>query len=270
MSAEQALQIVRGISQAAEIESAGTDNAEGLREAAGRVCASLMFFLEHPDSRVQVHCAGTMKKCFERYSDAISAEDMVKVRRAYTRCIQTAKENTLDGDRQVALRILGWIVSRADGEDYARAQNDEEEDLVTCPAKDRGGQVAVKAVGQKDDEELRAGLLAEVIKLPQVVSVTFEAFENHIPPLKTSRLERLSFSLLVVVLESLPWLLLHVHGLKIGCLVSAAVCWILPHVFVLLAGGVYDCRNQIGIGLQKCTVSGRSAALLKNERRAKS
>lgn len=173
MSAEQALLIVRGITRAAEGNEDGTEETrEKLRVAAGKVCNSLMFFIEHPDNRVQSHCANTLKKCYERYPCSISDENMVLVRRAYQNCIKTAEENTLRGENETALKLFAWIVSRADGADFARAQDLEEPGVG---AKDQGGQVAVKASSQKDDEQLRSAVLAEVIKLPQVVSVTFEA-----------------------------------------------------------------------------------------------
>mmetsp|Transcript_28746 Transcript_28746/g.67610 ORF Transcript_28746/g.67610 Transcript_28746/m.67610 type:complete len:337 (-) Transcript_28746:65-1075(-) len=173
MSAEQALLIVRGITRAADVAEDGTaETEERLRVASGKVCHSLMFFIEHPDNRVQCHVANTLKKCYERFPCSISDENMVTVRQAYANCIKTAAENTLQDDNETALKTLAWIVSRADGADFARAQDLEE---VEVGAKDQGGQVAVKASSQKDDEQLRSAVLAEVIKLPQVVSVTLEA-----------------------------------------------------------------------------------------------
>ncbi|CAE7384575.1 unnamed protein product [Symbiodinium pilosum] len=174
MSAEQALQIVRGISSAVTGVERSDANDQEMRAAAGRVCTSLMFFIEHPDSRVQVHCVGMVRKCYERYRDAISEEDMPKVRQAYANCVKMAAEDTLIEDKKTALNMLGWIVSRADGAEFARSYHDDELD-VTSKAKDQGGQVALKEPLQQDNEELRASLLEQVIKMPQVVSVTFEA-----------------------------------------------------------------------------------------------
>uniref|UniRef100_A0A7R9ZYJ6 Uncharacterized protein n=1 Tax=Pyrodinium bahamense TaxID=73915 RepID=A0A7R9ZYJ6_9DINO len=185
MAASGALNVVRQIQTLAE----GPRTPE-MRECLGQVVSSLLFFLDHPDSRVRLSAARTLVKLSRGYTEDMQRFDLGRARSALARCRKADADGAADVDNEELQQLLGEML--AVGEPLAaRPDGAVSSAAVPAPAPtetavssttggsdavaagDDRGQVVLK-VGQNTNGKLKAAILEGVVVLTGVVSVTFE------------------------------------------------------------------------------------------------
>uniref|UniRef100_A0A7S4Q7M2 Uncharacterized protein n=1 Tax=Alexandrium monilatum TaxID=311494 RepID=A0A7S4Q7M2_9DINO len=188
MAAAGALNVVKQIQALAE----GPRTPE-MRECLGQVVSSLLFFLDHPDSRVRLSAARTLVKLSNGYREDMQRFDMSRARSALARCKNAEAEGIASVDSEELRRLLGEILEEAGSEDPRPSSSIASLSAAPAPdaraaaatssttgasdvgaaAPDGRGQVVLK-VGHSTDGRLKAAILEKVVVLPGVVSVTFE------------------------------------------------------------------------------------------------
>jgi len=186
MAAAPALNVVKQIQSLAE----GPTTPE-MQECLGQVVSSLLFFLDHPDSRVRLSAARTLVKLSTNYSEEITKLDVSRARSALQRCRKAEADGAANLDSQELQALLeellgdrvtnsvpsGGVDSKAPaiqiGGSAAAATTTTSANAPATSATDERGQVVLK-VAQNTDGKLKAAILEKVVVLMGVVSVTFE------------------------------------------------------------------------------------------------
>lgn len=188
MAAAPALNVVKQIQSLAE----GPTTPE-MRECLGQVVSSLLFFLDHPDSRVRLSAARTLVKLSTNYAEELKKLDVSRARSALQRCRKAEADGAanLDSQELQALleELLGDRVSSKSPPDGIPGKALVSGAAATTPASatapsapsgsgstsatEERGQVVLK-VAQNTDGKLKAAILEKVVVLMGVVSVTFE------------------------------------------------------------------------------------------------
>mmetsp|Transcript_71492 Transcript_71492/g.126279 ORF Transcript_71492/g.126279 Transcript_71492/m.126279 type:complete len:326 (+) Transcript_71492:48-1025(+) len=139
-----------------------------MRDCLGSVVTSLLFFLDHPDSRVRLNAARTLLKLKEGYSEDVASLDLARARSALKR----GQEAEADGNSDVDGQELRGLLMELLGEGKAR-DRPPLETAVAAAADEERGQVVLK-VSEQADSKLRAAMLEKVVAVDGVVSMTFE------------------------------------------------------------------------------------------------
>lgn len=188
MAAAPALNVVKQIQSLAE----GPVTPE-MRECLSQVVSSLLFFLDHPDSRVRLSAARTLVKLSSNYPQDIMKLDVSRARSALQRCRKAEADGAANSDSQELQALLEDLLgdrvssngvpsgasSKAPVSDPAAmttasaAAPSMPSGSGTISATEERGQVVLQ-VAQNTEGKLKAAILEKVVVLMGVVSVTFE------------------------------------------------------------------------------------------------
>eukprot|EP00931_Biecheleriopsis_adriatica_P007369 TRINITY_DN108659_c0_g1_i1.p1 TRINITY_DN108659_c0_g1~~TRINITY_DN108659_c0_g1_i1.p1 ORF type:complete len:374 (+),score=109.86 TRINITY_DN108659_c0_g1_i1:29-1150(+) len=174
MAAGAALGVVKQIQALAD----GPPTPE-MRDCLGQVVASLLFFLDHPDSRVRMNAARTLLKLTTGYPDDMLNLDLSRARSALERCQASLAEGNNDTDSE---EFQDLLTSLLEGSTNGHSKDARRSDPATSSAaaaatssekKQQRGEVVLK-VGDAADSKVRAAMLDKVVAVAGVVSLTFE------------------------------------------------------------------------------------------------
>jgi len=178
MAAANALNVVRQIQALAD----GPKTAE-MRECLGQVSTALLFFLDHPDSRVRQGAARTLAKLRLGYPEEVQKLDLSRAKTALARCKAAADDGTEDQDgrefRRSLLELLGEAEKPTDNGGGASPSSQPPSAAASAPASWGGasssdrGEVILR-IGAETNSKVKAAILEKTVKLGGVVSVTFE------------------------------------------------------------------------------------------------
>lgn len=167
MSAASALQVVKQIQSIAE-----QPPTPELRACLNQVVSSLLFLLDHPDSRVRTNAARAMRSLCTGYAAEIRSLDLAKARAVLARCRLAATEgSTMEGEEELQ-RILEDVL----GEEVTSKDTVDNTDIVQPshgPPNENRGEVVLQ-VGEHADRKIRTAILESVVHVAGVVSVTLE------------------------------------------------------------------------------------------------
>lgn len=182
MSAVAALNVVKQIQALAE----GPQTPE-MRACVGQVVNSLLFFLDHPDSRVRLSSSRALLKLSEGYSEEMANIDLRRARTALERTRKSIESGTADVDAEELRATLAEMLEAAPGTGASAASNasapadDEAKEALLqesqpAPASSStaGGRGEVVLKAPNADAKLKAAILERVVAISGVVSVTFE------------------------------------------------------------------------------------------------
>ncbi|CAE8628095.1 unnamed protein product [Polarella glacialis] len=158
MAAAAALGVVKQIQALAD----GPPTPE-MRDCLGQVVSSLLFFLDHPDSRVRISAAKTLVKLNSDYPDDVKKLDVSRARSALAHAEEGGDQDS-EELRNLLQRFLGEDVDNG-------ATNGRP--LGEVFSSGPRGEVVLK-VSEQADGKVRAAMLEKIVALPGVVSVTFE------------------------------------------------------------------------------------------------
>lgn len=180
MAAENALKVVRQIQALAD----GPKTPE-MRECFPQICSSLVYFLDHPDSRVRLGAARTLLNLSRSYPEDTPKLDLTRARNALERwkAAMAAGSNEDDSiDLTITLQELLGEVDRPDlqeqdaSEKTVHAGNvvaDVGEATSGPPFTDRRGEIILK-INAETDGQVKGAILEKAVQISGVVSVTFE------------------------------------------------------------------------------------------------
>jgi len=186
MAAANALNVVKQIQALAE----GPATQE-MRQCLRQVAQSLLFFLDHPDSRVRLGAARTLLRLSAIYPDEMSRLDLGRAKQVLIRCESKVAEGCIDTDVQELIPLLGELL-RGQGSSAtlvgdaikaavaapAVAEDTESADAASPsdagpPAADGRGEVVLK-IGEETEAKVKARILEKVVAVNGVLSVAFE------------------------------------------------------------------------------------------------
>lgn len=164
-----------------------------MRDCLGQVASSLLFFLDHPDTRVRLGSARTLIKLAASYSEEMQKMDLSRAKAALKRCDAKVAEGCEDTDSQELRPLLvellspepvksaGGAVAVAAEPPATTPAEDTEAAPVTAPSRQDGGPVAsdgrgeiVLKIGENAEAKVKASILEKVVAISGVVSVAFE------------------------------------------------------------------------------------------------
>lgn len=172
MAAASALNVVRQIQALAE----GPRTPEML-ECLGQVASALVFFLDHPDSRVRLGSARTLTKLKQGYHEEVQKLDLARAKTTLARLQDAVAADgaaSEDDDARELREVLEQLLG--DAKPAAVSKPGVAPSAVpsgTPAGSDGRGEVILK-VGEGTDPKVKAAILEKVVALSGVVSVTFE------------------------------------------------------------------------------------------------
>jgi len=128
MAVASALNVVKQIQALAE----GPVTQE-MRQCLRQVAQSLLFFLDHPDSRVRLGAARTLLRLSATYPDEMSRLDLGRAKQVLARCESKVAEGCIDTDAQELIPLLGELL-RGTGGNSATLVGDAIKAAVAAPA----------------------------------------------------------------------------------------------------------------------------------------
>eukprot|EP00933_Yihiella_yeosuensis_P084566 TRINITY_DN99118_c0_g1_i1.p1 TRINITY_DN99118_c0_g1~~TRINITY_DN99118_c0_g1_i1.p1 ORF type:complete len:360 (+),score=81.09 TRINITY_DN99118_c0_g1_i1:117-1196(+) len=148
---------------------------EEMKECLGQVVSSMLFFLDHPDSRVRLSAANALVKLSTGYAESLYKLDLSKARSSCERCQKAREEGLGDADSQELEKLLTQLLDREaqDRENSAVASSQGSSAKPGASLTEERGEVVLK-VSEQADAKIRAAMLEKIVALSGVVSVTFE------------------------------------------------------------------------------------------------
>merc|ERR1719336_1180619 len=166
MAAAAALNVVKQIQALAE----GPQTQE-MRQCLGQVVTSLLFLLDHPDSRVRLNAARALLTLSKGYGEDIRNLDLSRGRSALARCRKAMAEGNVESDVEELEGLLAQVLGE---ERPAQSVPRPEVAKSTCVASsvsaaEARGEIVLK-VGHQVDTKEKAAIRQKVVTIVGVVS----------------------------------------------------------------------------------------------------